>query len=381
MKNRDFKRLGDDTKKIEKNAKLYHIGLIVNMSLLLIIIIFIVIVFVFKLDFFHKGKNKISAENNVSSNISINQGAIPFSDFEIKIEGSKYFITGKSSGNAQKIVEANPDTVLLGTYGNRLYFYDNIAISFVSFENNDYKREEWLRFRQYKSANTSETGILNLDKAYLKDDRIYFKYTANIKNSSSTSGILSLGLNDDSFEKSKQLIPTVSGNNWTMIKDKACIYYVTDGKILNRYNIDQQKSDVVMSDATSVSLCDDKALYLKLSSSYKESDNAMVHAATYHLYRYDLNTQESTLIFESSVANIKNSSLDGFAQLYKGDVYYKDNNSIVKYNNGENQVVYSDESSNNYLDGFNIINDSTIQLNMQGGVKKYLVNGSVVDNI
>ena len=222
---------------------------------------------------------------------------------------------------------------------------------------------------------------MNLDKAYLKDDTIYFKYTANIKNSSSTSGILSLGLNDDSFEKSKQLIPTVSGNNWTMIKDKACIYYVTDGKILNRYNIDQQKSDVVMSDATSVSLCDDKALYLKLSSSYKESDNAMVHAATYHLYRYDLNTQESTLIFESSVANIKNSSLDGFAQLYKGDVYYKDNNSIVKYNNGENQVVYSDESSNNYLDGFNIINDSTIQLNMQGGVKKYLVNGSVVDNI
>lgn len=381
MENRDLKKIDDDTKKIEKNAKLYRFGLIVNMSLLMIFIILIIIAFVFNPDFYHKEKNKKSAENNVNSNISNNQGAIPFSDFEINIEGSKYFITGKSSGNEQKIVEVNPDTILLGTYGNRLYFYDNITISFVSFENTDYKKEEWLRFRHYKSANTSELGILNIDKAYLKDDIIYYKYAVNIKNSSSTSGILSLGLNDDSFEQSKQLIPTVSGNNWTMIKDNNCIYYVTDGKILNRYSIDQQRSEVVISDAASVTVCEDKALFLKLSSSYKESDNAMVHAATYHLYTYDLNTQESTLIFESSVANVKNSSLDGFAQLYKGDVYYKDNNSIVKYNNGEKQVIYSDESSNNYLDGFNIINDSTIQLNMQGGVKKYLVNGSVVDNI
>lgn len=384
MKSKDFKSLADDTKKMEKNMNIYHMGLIINLIIIAIIAIFVVIVLAVKPEIFSKKHSKASDEaNTVQENSTAedvtSQNKVPFVKFDVKEIDNKYFIVGSNSGSSQKIIEVSKDTYILGVNKNKLYFYDEQGFSYVNFENTNYDKVEWLKYRQYKAANTGETGILNVDKAYLKDDKIYFKYRANIATSSSTSGILSLDISANNFDEAEQILPNVTGNQWVVGQNY--IYYVANEKLLCKYDISQKVQETILSDVESIQIEDNKAVYLKLNNAYKESDNAMVHAATYYLYLYDLNTGNNDLVYESSVSNIKNGALTGFAELYKGSVYYKKDNEIYKYVAGENQVIYSDNSSSSYLDSFKVLNDTTIQLNMQGGVKKYLVNGNVVDNI
>lgn len=52
-------------------------------------------------------------------------------------------------------------------------------------------------------------------------------------------------------------------------------------------------------------------------------------------------------------------SLKYFAKYYNGDVYYKNENKIIKYNNGQNEEYYTHEQGE--LKGFNITKNGTFE--------------------
>lgn len=386
MKNKDFKRLGDDTKKMEKNMKLYHTGLIVNLILIFIIIVVALIIMLLKPNLISKNgeqqENEVQKEQqNVMNEEEPFENKVKFSNFKVEQKNNKYYIIGEKDSTLEDIAEVDSSAKILGVYRNNLYFYDNQAISYVSFESDENKIVEWLKYRQYKDVNSDKTGILSISKAYMYDKYIYFRYNVNVESSSSACGVLRISVFDNNFEDAESVVPSINDNRWVISDDGKFIYFVDNTKSFYKYDIEHKIQNILIENAESYKMSGDKILYLKLNNAYKEADNAIVQAATYYLYVYNLTTNENTQIYESSVANITTGSIDGFADLYNDEVYYKRDNEIVKYDNGKNTVVYKDDSSSIYLDGFKIINDTTIELRLQGGTKKYFVNGQVVDNI
>lgn len=388
FKNNDnIKTLEEDRKALEKDLKKYHIGLIINITI--IIIIFILIVLFFKPGIIKKDNNINDDQQSVELNTATEEefvNKIYFSEFKIVKDNSNSYIIGKENDSWKEILKVSDKTNILGTYKNNLYYYDEDGLAYIDFESETYKRTEWLKYKQYKVSETGEVGNLNISKASMIDDIIYFKYNLNTSGSSSTNGILSINVNDNSFDKAVQILSDVESNEWEIDVENKLIYYSAnsqDTESLFKYNISTNEKELILSDIKGFQIEGQNILYLKLNNSYKTSANTIVHAATYDLYLYDMNTKENKLIYESSIANINSNTLYSFAECHNGDIYYKVDNKIVQYNNGANTVIYtySPNSGEDYLYGFKFKENNIIELILQNDDKKYLINGKVYDDL
>ena len=197
LKNNDnIKTLEEDRKALEKDLKKYHIGLIINITI--IIIIFILIVLFFKPGILKKDNNINYDQQSVELNTAIEEefvNKIYFSEFKIVKDNSNSYIIGKENDSWKEILKVSDKTNILGTYKNNLYYYDEDGLAYIDFESETYKRTEWLKYKQYKVSETGKVGKLNISKASMIDDIIYFKYNLNTSGSSSTNGILSINVN------------------------------------------------------------------------------------------------------------------------------------------------------------------------------------------
>lgn len=254
-----------------------------------------------------------------------------------------------------------------------MYCYNSSGLCYIDFDKDDKKVEDWIKYREYKLSESYETGTLSFQKAYLIDNTIYYKYNLDIAEDTKVSGILSIDVDSSSFDEAKQIISRVKDTGWDIDIDKKIIYYLNDNSELKKYNIETKEDETIISDIRNFEIKNEKVLYLKINNEYRETDNSIVQAATYELRLYDMNNKDDKLIFESSLYNVTNGMLNGFAQLYNEDIYYKNDNNILKYNNGKNEIVYTQEEGT--LKAFKYREDGLLKIFIDYDTPKYIYNG------
>lgn len=375
----DFKRLADDTKKTEQKAKLYHMGLIVNLIIIIVIVILTSIVLFIKPDLFSNQKGGTTDNVDVSEEVQGSENKIIFSEFKVVSKYNDYYIIGNLNGTWKEVTKVSEDVNIIGTNGNKLYCYNDQGLQYINFEKEPYQIEDWIKYKQYVVSETEETGTLRILDAYMLGDNIYFKYGLDIVSTVSAGGILSIDIRSNSLDDAVQVLPDVKANEWTFDSENSTIYYLKNSKELLKYNIESSNEELILSDVKSFQIEGEKILYLKVNNSYREPGNAVVQAATYDLCLYDINSGDSKVIYESPVYNVTTGSLKWFAKYYDNDIYYKKDNKIIKYENGSNEVIYTHESSE--LNGFDIQENGIIELIVENNETRYLVNGQALSKM
>lgn len=249
----------------------------------------------------------------------------------------------------------------------------------MDFEKENPEIVKWMNYREYRLSESYETGTLSFQKAYMIEDLIYFKYNLDIAADTKASGILCIDVNADSFEDAKQVITRAKDGQWTLDVEKQIIYYLNDNNELRMYNIENEADELIIADIRNFEIDNEKILYLRINNDYREAANSIVQAATYELKLFDMNSKEDTLIFESPLYNVTTGSLDGFAQMHNGDIYYKNGNSIIRYNNGTNEVIYTNEEG--ILKMFRYNDDGVITIRVDDNTPQYIYNGKVASRI
>lgn len=397
----DIQRVYQENQKIkeekriieEESKKVKHLKLIVN----IVMIILIILIFIF---FVYPGiliKNIRNSKNSQLAQNSINEYQnnhveqldetvdIKFTDIATANEGDVIFIIGKDkNGTWEEILRADNETNVLGTYKNKVYYYNSNGLSYIDLTKEEYEETEWIKYKQYKISDTGELGNLGISKATMIDDTIYFEYTIGAGGTLPTDGILSITTNSKSFDNAIQLIADVDKGKWQVDTNNKLIYYIQfeQGKSgpLYKYDLATKQKEKIFDNVESFKIYENKILYYILNNSVTSTETG-IYPATYDLYLYNMDNKENKLIYVSSVSNINSGNLWSFAEYYNDDVYYKDENKIIKYNNGEKNIIYTYSSNHggDYLYGFYFIDKNIVELVIQNGNKKYLVNGNISD--
>lgn len=378
----------------EESKKVKHLKLIVNIAM----IILIILMFIF---FVYPGiliKNIRNSNNSQLAQNSINEhqndhveqldetvNNIKFTDIAIATEGDLNLIIGKYKNETwEEILKVDNETNVLGTYKNKVYYYNSKGLSYIDLTKEEYEETEWIKYKQYKISDTGELGNLSISKATMIDDTIYFEYSIGAGGTLPTDGILSITTNSKSFDNAIQLISDVDKGNWQVDANNKLIYYIQFGRgksgTLYQYDLTTNQNEKVFDNVESFKIYENKILYYILNNSVTSTETG-IYPATYDLYLYNIDNKENKLIYVSSLSNINSGNLWSFAEYYNDDVYYKDGTKIIKYNNGEKNTIYTYSSNHggDYLYGFYFIDKNIIELVIQNGNKKYLVNGNISD--
>ena len=397
----DIQRVYQENQKIkeekriieEESKKVKHLKLIVN----IVMIILIILIFIF---FVYPGiliKNIRNSNNSQLAQNSINEYQndhveqldetinIKFTDIATATEGDLNLIIGKDkNGTWEEILKVDNETNVLGTYKNKVYYYNSKGLSYIDLTKEEYEETEWIKYKQYKISDTGELGNLSISKATMIDDTIYFEYSIGAGGTLPTDGILSITTNSKSFDNATQLISDVDKGNWQVDANNKLIYYIQFGRgksgTLYQYDLTTNQNEKVFDNVESFKIYENKILYYILNNSVTSTETG-IYPATYDLYLYNIDNKENKLIYVSSLSNINSGNLWSFAEYYNDDVYYKDGTKIIKYNNGEKNTIYTYSSNHggDYLYGFYFIDKNIIELVIQNGNKKYLVNGNISD--
>ena len=305
MRNRGFKKLADENKKTERNAKLYFVGIAINVAIIVFMFVSIILILVFKPDIFYKRKN-----NNEYNNSDIIKEYTPvYTDFNISVKAGKYTVLGNKNGEWKEIANTYEKIDLMGEYDGCLFFVCDSGMKYINLKEDEYKFEEWLTYKQYIVPDTNETGTLKVSNAYLVDGYIYFKYDLDIASTVSSGGILKISTRANSFDEAEQIIPDVKVDEWTTDKRNKVIYYLNSSNEIHKYEINNKNDSVVINEVKSFQFSDNKILYLKVNNEYRETSNSIVQAVTYELCLYNLSNNSLVTICNSPVYNVPNRKL------------------------------------------------------------------------
>lgn len=370
MKN-EFKVLGDENKKTEKRTKLYRIGLTINIILIVAIIAFVGYLIFFKPSWFYNIKAKKYNENKVDA-LTTEYKKV-YSDFDIVSDSGKYYIIGNKNGQWEEITNINLEATIIGEINGKLYYYNEDGIYTVDLTSSNNDVKEFLKYKIYLVPDTNETGTLRPEKMYLVGNEIFFKYKLDIVSTQPSAGILAINKDTKAFDDATQIIQDVKAEEWYINAENKIIYYLNSTNEIHKYLIETKEDSVVISNVKSFQYAEGKILYLNVDNSYREPDNAVVQAVSYELCLYDLTTGETTSIANSPVYNLVSGSIRGYAEYFNGDVYYKNDNSIIRYNNGENMTWYTYEQGD--LKWFDILDANSIKIFVSDNQTVYIVDG------
>lgn len=396
MKENENKKINDEKRIIEEETKkIKKLKLIVNIIMVLLIIL-IIVLFVYPgilLKNIKNSKNNHLAQNSINEFQKNNESQedeekeTKFTDIAITINENKKTIIAKSKEDIwEELINIEKDVEVLGVFKNKMYYYDDKGISFIDLAKEEYESKELIKYKKYKISDNGKLENLNISKGVMIDNIIYFEYSLNAGGTLSTDGILSIDINSKSFDNAVQIISNAKSGNWQIDTKNKLIYYSKSDdnseKSVYKYNIETKQNEKILENIEDFKLYENKILYYTLNK-LATSTATGIYPATYDLYLYNIDNHERNLIYMSSISNVNSGNLEYFAEYHNNDVYYKDGNKIVQYNNGEKNVIYtySSKHGGDYFYGFSFIDKNVIELVIQNGNKKYLVNGNVYDSL
>jgi len=316
---------------------------------------------------------EFQAEN--SEEIDVPAEAIPEEDEDIfepedvfkyaivKEDDTEYYIIQKmGDGSWKEIMQTDSPPRLAGSYDNKLYIYDHYGFAYIELNDTNISRTPWLDYQDPDDIFKAKAS-----NAVLIGDIMYFSYDTYPPATEMEKGLRVLKLSDTSFDDSEPLIPNVA-YSWTTDKNgKSLIYsegHDVYGSEVYQYDLSNGETTFLIENAKSFrTYKDGHILYITGNILFGE------------LYLYDPDTKTSQLILAESDYS-HSGTLYAFADYRNGDVYYKDEDNIVKYNNGARDVIYTYDPSHGGSDfyGFDFVRNDTIELIMQSAPNKYLID-------
>jgi len=294
-------------------------------------------------------------------------------DFKYAIvqDDIEYFIIQKSGdGSWNEILRSDYFPIgLAGHHDNRLYFHDYYGLAYIDFNEKNTSRVSWI---DYKDPDGRGTKI---GRGELIGTTLYFSYNSFPAETEKEEGLRTMELSDTSFNDSKLLISNVQFDWMSDKNDQSLIYsegFAVHGSELYQYNLSNGEITAIYEN-------------VKSFQTYKDGHILYLTDPLFSgkLFLYDINTKNSQLIFDKAKSTYTG-SLYAFADYRNGDVYYKDGDDIVKYNNGNRDVIYTYSASHGgeYFYGFTFIRNDTIELILQLAPKRYLIDETtIVDTI
>lgn len=368
---------------LEKKEKKFEV---IVKTIMLILIILVVIFFIYPgmlIKNITNRKINTTVQNTVTQE-DIQTDKNNFTEFSEGSLNDKNFIIAKKTDNIWYEIKSSDENLkMIGKYNDKLYYYDESGISYVNIYENELTDKQWLKYRKYKTSDTSEEKNLVIEKAIMIDNTIYFSYSINSTETIEINGILAIKTDDTSLSNAIQILSKADNFYWDIDTNTKEIYYMQEENNLIKYNIQENKTEKILDNIEGFKLYNnEKILYFDLKQNSNEKSVSKIIMGTHDLYLYNIKTQENKEIFSSSVSSIDASKIWQLADYYNNDVYYKMDNNIIKYNNGLNEIIYKYSSeSNNSLSGFDCVNENIIEIDIQNENKKYLINGTVFDEI
>lgn len=387
-----------------------HDGLLCFLLALIVVLILIIGGGAYYFLVVDNGEEKV-IENEVENIQSINNSG-QFTEFKIlrpkdynvpypnRDENSKYSIIAKNINNEwTELIKGSP-SVIIGTYANKLYYtVDEVGILYIDLTKTPYTAIKWIEFEDCEIYD-DVMAKLHIGKARMIEDTIYFEYFMSL-----TGGIHSIKVTDNSIDDAIQVIPDVNFHDWEIdIENKKLYYkdwktgYLPNGVGYNdlahsliRYDLETGKKDVIIEGIIKINetsfriqqAVEDFELYgnnILCVVSHAPDEQDANGNWSYGLNLYNGNTMKGKLICTFD----RNLDLPGkYVKYYNNDVYYQARKSIIKFNNGKNDVIftYTPTKEDEYLDGFSFVDNNIIELNLENSSKKYVVNGKLESNV
>lgn len=285
------------------------------------------------LNFNNKATPKEQSKQEKSKEDSLNYEDSKIIDTGNYKDGEEYdSLIIKVNGEWYEVANNSIHYEIFGEYNKKLYYADDDAFKYIDLSTKDFPSVTWIKYEEKcYSDDNNLVGYAYADKGTIKDDTIYFIKNSFGWNNENDSYLYSLKLNATSYSDIEKEFKQEGIIDFE-IRENLIYYYnwedeIPSTKTLRAYNLDTKETKTLLKNIEGIELYEKKAIY---SQSVGNGDNS-----NYKWYLYNLTTGNKTFITE-----ISGDSISGMFQLYNNAVYYVDNDTIMKYQNGKQEKIY-----------------------------------------
>jgi len=279
-----------------------------------------------------------------------------------KLKDDWYHIARKDeNGLWSEIARSEDPLYVFGEYNDEVYYATWSGLCHVNIYS--HVVTQWIEFE----SETYDDGYTLLNAIYdgaVIGDTLYFTFSSYSGGTEPNDGLMSLKLTDDSFDDAVQINRKVIF--WDADVEHKTIYYIkADSYVLAgtfcRYDV-----------ATG-----EEMDYLNNVESFtREGTLAAVQPyGIDDIYLLDLETCKINAVIQG-VDYSNSGSVWGVCEIRNGDLYYKMDDQLIRYNNGANEVLCTVEGHIFY--GFYFLTDNVIDLVYNMEDDEFLVDGKIV---
>ena len=344
----------------------------------------------------------------VDNNSNYTQFSIAVSD---ETDNKDVYIVGKDNNGIWKEILHENATNIIGTYNNRLYFENEDGIYYIDLAQKPFEKVKFIEYREIEEKQSDYTIISkeSVSNFYMVDDNIYFTFNTFAGGTSSTDGIKKINVNNSkSLDDAVHVISGVDFDKWAIDINNKQLYYIEwrtgflNGVPYNdlaqsllKYDLETEKQDTIIEGISmpydqsyiiwqateAFELYQDKILSIVMNRSTEQNKDGY-YPLTYSLHLYDINTMED-MVISTYKHSTRSGGLWSFAEYHNDDIYYVSGDSIIKYNNGNNDIIYtySTDYGGTEFYGFYFVNDDVIKIVLQGVEDKYLKDGKIYETL
>ncbi len=254
-------------------------------------------------------------------------------DYKIVYTDDAQYLIAKKDGqwkeyDNMKVGEGGSGNIsVFGVLDNKLYYSNSKAIKYIDFDNDNSQvlyTSDWKPCRNIVSAGQIAEG------------KLYFKLSTSCHDSK----LVSLDINDSS----KKPVDVLNfADDYSIVGDE--IYYTVGFHCpsfeFSKYNIKTKKKTKIGEGICHYELSDNKIVYFKNNNSYDEKKDQFVYSDNSGFYNYDITTSESKKIDSVKFEFDQNNAMNLLGRIHNGNVYYSNENKVIKNANGNNQTLYT----------------------------------------
>lgn len=277
-----------------------------------------------------------------------------------------YIIKKNEKNEYEELTQTNESPYILGVYNERLYYSDDEEMAYINLKDKLYEKISCIRFKN--AINEYVTGypdfqIACIGSGCILNNSIYFTDGAT-----PSSYLYKIDINETNLKNSVKVIDDdIPYDKWQIDSKNEIIYYAKYNENYSldiyKYNINTNQKEKILDQITSFQLNNIYILYTKENSGNLDEI----------LYVYNVKDKTNTIICES----FRYSPTVFRALLHNDDIYYLNQTRLIRYNNGKNDILYSDDEEEMF--GINIINDKIIEIIYLSGKTRFLVDEKITN--
>jgi len=279
---------------------------------------------------------------------------------------SKYYIIYRGTdGIWRELIESDTPLRVAGEYDNKLYYTTSEGIVYLDLSDPSSTPTKWIKFLQIEASGADND--LYASKIAMIGDTLYFSYAGNYGGSAPTDGLLCLPVTASSIDEATQICPYVIWDQWEVDEENGLLYYIDSGDFTQLGGTFFQYGPSTRSSA---------ALDNGIRTFVFEGNKILLDKEG-QIYLLDTSDGSFTLISNELY------SLSGWigdsAAVRDGEVYYLEENRIMKWNQGSPEIFF--EYDGNDLYGFLFMNGDAIEIIRQNAADIYYLDGNVYTDI